>query len=86
MIRLGIFATGGGDGSVSIWDGFAKKRLRKYKNSHTSISTLAFNNAGTFLAVGISYMWDQGFKDPLPPTNIMIYQINDSEFKKKFNK
>lgn len=39
---LETFATGGGDGTVSIWDGFNKRRLVQYPQYPTSIASLAF--------------------------------------------
>jgi WD40 repeat protein len=39
---VGTFATGGGDGTVSVWDGVNKKRLVQYPQYPTSIASLAF--------------------------------------------
>ncbi|KAF8331289.1 WD40 repeat-like protein [Cantharellus anzutake] len=52
------FATGGSDGTVSIWDHSAKKRLRQYPSFGTGISSLAFSGDGKAMAIGVSYNWD----------------------------
>ncbi|EGO04069.1 hypothetical protein SERLA73DRAFT_130698 [Serpula lacrymans var. lacrymans S7.3] len=57
---LNTFASAGSDGSVSIWDHVSKKRLRQYPKYDAPIPSLAFNCDGTRLAVGVSYMWDDG--------------------------
>lgn len=59
----GTFASGGGDGVVSVWDGFNKKRLRQYPKYPTSIASLSFNSDGTMLAVASSYTFEEGEKE-----------------------
>ncbi|KAG5519249.1 hypothetical protein PMAC_002337 [Pneumocystis sp. 'macacae'] len=54
----GTFISGGGDGVVALWDGVAKKRLRQYPKYPASISSLAFNNDGKFMAIGTSYDYE----------------------------
>ena len=39
---VGSFASGGGDGTVSFWDGGNRKRLAQLPGFPTSISALAF--------------------------------------------
>ncbi|MBW0468243.1 hypothetical protein O181_007958 [Austropuccinia psidii MF-1] len=56
----GTFATGGGDGIVSMWDSAAKKRLRQLPKYPGSVSSLAFNSDGTRLAVGCSVLEEEG--------------------------
>lgn len=58
--RHGTFATGGGDGIVSIWDLAAKKRLRQYTKYPSSITSLSFNCDGTRLAVAGSIFLEEG--------------------------
>lgn len=52
--RHGTFATGGGDATVSLWDPFAKKRLRQFPKYSSPISALEFNCDGTKLAIAMS--------------------------------
>jgi WD40 repeat protein len=58
-IRFGTFATGGGDGIVSIWDSAAKKRLRQLPKYPGSITSLAFNSDGSKLAIGCSILEEE---------------------------
>ncbi|CAH7681490.1 WD40-repeat-containing domain protein [Phakopsora pachyrhizi] len=58
--ELGTFASGGGDGIVSIWDSKAKKRLRQLPAYPGSISSLDFNVDGTRLAIGVSVFEEEG--------------------------
>ncbi|PPQ70230.1 hypothetical protein CVT24_013088 [Panaeolus cyanescens] len=53
-------ASGGSDGVVSLWDHKIKKRLRQYPKLPGPVAALAFNGDGTKLAVGVSYIWDEG--------------------------
>lgn len=57
--RFGTFATGGGDGIVSIWDSAAKKRLRQLPKYPGTITSLAFNSDGTKLAIGCSILEEE---------------------------
>jgi len=54
------FASAGGDGTVSIWDHTAKKRLRQYPKYGLGVQDIAFNVDGTRLAVGVSHGWEHG--------------------------
>ena len=54
------FASAGSDGTVSIWDYKLKKRLRQYPKYHSAIPSVSFNCDGTKLAIGVSYVWDEG--------------------------
>jgi len=80
--KFGTFASGGGDGNVYIWDGFNKKRLRKFTKYPTTISSLSFNSEGNLLAVASSYTFEEGEKDH-PPDTIYIRSITDTEVKPK---
>ena len=62
MRSYGTFATGGGDGVVSIWDGKFKKRIHQCKGYPTSIAALAFNGGGTQVAIASSYTFEEGDK------------------------
>uniref|UniRef100_W5MNG7 Mitotic checkpoint protein BUB3 n=2 Tax=Lepisosteus oculatus TaxID=7918 RepID=W5MNG7_LEPOC len=76
------FATGGSDGFVNIWDPFNKKRLCQFHRYPTSISSLAFSNDGTTLAIASSYMHEQGDIEH-PEDAVYIRQVTDAETKPK---
>lgn len=82
----GTFATGGSDGGVCVWDGYAKKRLWRLNPFDTSISSLCFSSDGSQLAIGVSYTYDNGEKIPPPVTELAIRQITDSEVRPKGGK
>ncbi|KAJ1550345.1 mitotic spindle checkpoint protein Bub3 [Nowakowskiella sp. JEL0078] len=73
---FGTFVSGGGDGTVSIWDGVNKKRNKQYPKFPTSISSLAFSCDGKQLAIGSSYNYEEGEKDH-PPDSIFILNVGD---------
>jgi cell cycle arrest protein BUB3 len=54
------FASGGSDGTVSLWDHNAKKRLKQFTNYDSAITSLSFSASGQKLAIGVSYAWDEG--------------------------
>lgn len=78
----GTFASGGGDGLVSIWDGNNRKRLFQSQKYPTSISSVSFNHDGTKLAVASSYTFEEGEKDH-PRDAIYIRDLSDSDVRPK---
>lgn len=82
----GTFATGGSDGGVCVWDAYAKKRLWRLNPFDTAVSSLSFSADGTMLAIGVSYTFDQGDKNPMPANELVIRQITDSEVLPKSSK
>lgn len=77
------FATGGSDGHVNIWDGFNKKRLCQFHKYPSSISALAFSHDGTLLAIGSSYLFEQGPLENKPQDAIFVRRVTDQETKPK---
>lgn len=69
----GTFASGGGDGVVSLWDGAAKRRLRQYPRLPSSVSSLSFNKEGKYLAIAISSGFEDGKEEVPSPENTKIY-------------
>lgn len=57
------FASGGSDGTISVWDHTAKKRMKQYSHLPTEVSGLAFSQDGTKLAIACSYEQDNGIDD-----------------------
>ncbi|KAG8872530.1 methionyl-tRNA synthetase [Tulasnella sp. 331] len=54
------FASGGSDGTVSLWDHTAKKRLKQFTKYSSAVTALSFSPSGQKLAIGVSYAWDEG--------------------------
>jgi len=52
--------SGGSDGTVSLWDHTAKKRLKQYPKYASAVTSLSFSPSGEKLAIGVSYAWDEG--------------------------
>lgn len=80
--QAGTFATGGGDGAVSIWDGDHKKRIFQISAYPTSVASLAFSADGSSMAVAASYAYEQG-DQPHPPEAIYVRRMLESEVKPK---
>eukprot|EP01068_Selenidium_serpulae_P002348 Selendium_serpulae@DN2395_c0_g1_i1.p1 len=78
----GTFATGGGDGVVSVWDGYKMKRLWRLAPYSTSITSIAFTASGNQMAIAVSYDFSKNLKQTIP-TQIVIRQINDDDFRPK---
>lgn len=77
------FATGGSDGHVNVWDGFNKKRLCQFHKYPSSIAALSFSHDGSLLAIGSSYLFEQGEIDNVPPDAVFVRRVTDQETKPK---
>lgn len=75
----GTFATGGCDGVVSMWDGWAKKRLWRLGPYDTSISSLGFSDGGEKLAVAVSYTYEGGENRGASKPKLLVRQLNDAD-------
>ncbi len=75
-------STGGSDGFVNIWDSVNKKRLCQFHRYDSSITSLAFSNDGSMLAIGCSYS-DELDKppEPIPTPNIYVRYVDQRETK-----
>jgi cell cycle arrest protein BUB3 len=78
--KYGSFATGGGDGHVSVWDGVAKKRIYQYPCEATSISSIAFSPDDARMAVAVSYTFEDGERDTAPDA-VLIRTLLDAEIR-----
>jgi cell cycle arrest protein BUB3 len=81
----GTFASGGGDGTVALWDAEAKRRLKQYQKFPNSVAALAFSNDGKYLAVGVCPGFETGQEDYTGSgaTSILIRELGESEAKGK---
>ncbi|OAA48365.1 mitotic checkpoint protein BUB3 [Metarhizium rileyi] len=84
----GTFASGGGDGTVALWDAEAKRRLKQYQKFSNSVAALAFSNDGRYLAVGICPGFETGQEDytGAGATSILIRELGENEAKGKGTK
>ncbi|KAA0150659.1 hypothetical protein FNF27_02757 [Cafeteria roenbergensis] len=84
--RHGTFATGGGDGTVVLWDGGAKKRLGKPSAAFpTSVSALAFSHDSSLLAVAVSYAFEAGDIEH-PPDAVVVRRLDDADIRPRAKK
>mmetsp|Transcript_21661 Transcript_21661/g.51165 ORF Transcript_21661/g.51165 Transcript_21661/m.51165 type:complete len:427 (-) Transcript_21661:107-1387(-) len=85
-----VFATGGCDGTVVMWDAKLKKKLTSLPKFLTSISALAFSHDGdtggekdaTELAIASSYTYEEGDREH-PQDELYVRQILDGECEPK---
>lgn len=70
-----VFATGGSDGFVNIWDLKKKKKILQLHNYSSSIASLSYSPDGSKLAISASYMWENG--DPSTNHREAIYIRNN---------
>lgn len=81
----GTFASGGGDGTVALWDAEAKRRLKQYQKFPNSVAALAFSSDGRFLAIGTCPGFETGQEDysGAGQTAIIIRELGENEAKGK---
>ncbi|KAG6052922.1 hypothetical protein E4U17_005227 [Claviceps sp. LM77 group G4] len=81
----GTFASGGGDGTVALWDAEAKRRLKQYQKFPNSVAALAFSNDGKYLAIGVCPGFETGQKEysGAGATAILIRELGENEAKGK---
>ncbi|KFA65190.1 hypothetical protein S40285_01510 [Stachybotrys chlorohalonatus IBT 40285] len=81
----GTFASGGGDGTVALWDAEAKRRLKQYQKFPNNVAALAFSSDGKHLAVGVCPGFETGQEDynGAGQTAVIIREIGDTEAKGK---
>ncbi|KAG5981503.1 hypothetical protein E4U55_002880 [Claviceps digitariae] len=81
----GTFASGGGDGTVALWDAEAKRRLKQYQKFSNSVAALAFSNDGKYLAIGVCPGFETGQQDysGVGATSVLIRELGENEAKGK---
>ena len=85
----GTFASGGGDGTVALWDPTAKRRLKAYEPLGSSVAAMAFSCDGKFLAMGASPGFESGDEGEGPQegdVRVVIRQLGDREAASKGSK
>ncbi|KAH6632006.1 WD40-repeat-containing domain protein [Chaetomium tenue] len=81
----GTFASGGGDGTVALWDAEAKRRMRQYQKFPESVAALSFSGDGRFLAIAVCPGFETGMEDYSGEgrTKIFIRELGETEAKGK---
>ncbi|KJZ79225.1 hypothetical protein HIM_01376 [Hirsutella minnesotensis 3608] len=81
----GTFASGGGDGTVALWDAVAKRRLKQYQKFPNNVAALCFSNDGKYLAVGVCPGFENGQDDynGAGQTTVLVRELGDNEAKGK---
>lgn len=84
----GTLATGGGDGTVALWDPESKRRLRVYPKSEQSVASIAYSHDGRFIAIGTCPGFEAGQEDysGAGATSVIIRELGDGEAKGRANK
>lgn len=71
-----VFATGGGDGTVHLWDAQLKKRLVQFSKLETSCSALAFAPSNVnVLAIAQSYAFERGELAQHAPDQVLLCEF-----------
>jgi len=81
----GTFASGGGDGTVALWDAEAKRRLKQYQRFPNSVAALDFSGDGKYLAIGVCPGFQTGQEDytGAGQTSVFIRELGENEAKGK---
>ncbi|AEO66675.1 uncharacterized protein THITE_54770 [Thermothielavioides terrestris NRRL 8126] len=84
----GTFASGGGDGTVALWDAEAKRRMRQYQRFPDGVAALAFSADGRYLAIGVCPGFETGMEDYSGEgrTKLFIRELGETEAKGKGSK
>ncbi|KIH89360.1 cell cycle arrest protein BUB3 [Sporothrix brasiliensis 5110] len=86
--RYGTFASGGGDGTVALWDAEAKRRMKQYQKIPNSVWALSFSGNGRYLAMGVAPGFETGQEDysGAGKTQIIVRELSETEAKGKGGK
>ncbi|KAH9241995.1 hypothetical protein K456DRAFT_1757647 [Colletotrichum gloeosporioides 23] len=81
----GTFASGGGDGTVALWDAEAKRRMKQYQKFPDSVAALAFSKDGKYLAIGVCPGFETGMEDYSAEgkASVFVRELGDAEAKPK---
>ncbi|KAK3352960.1 WD40-repeat-containing domain protein [Lasiosphaeria hispida] len=84
----GTFASGGGDGTVALWDAEAKRRMRQYQKFPDSVAAVGFSSNGKYLAIGVCPGFETGMENYSGEgrTKLFIRELSETEAKGKGSK
>ncbi|KAH8879858.1 WD40 repeat-like protein [Thozetella sp. PMI_491] len=79
-----IFATGGADGEINIWDLASHNRVKRMPNLGI-VTAIEFSRDGSYLAYATGYDWSQGYsensKDKYPP-KLLLHRVTAKDIEK----
>ncbi|PNS18801.1 hypothetical protein CAC42_5340 [Sphaceloma murrayae] len=83
-VRTSVFASGGGDGTVILWDGDNKRRIRAFPAFASSVAAMAWGGDGKSAAIGTSPGFEDGTED-IDTSLIRVYirAVADTELRAK---
>lgn len=84
--KHGTFATGGCDGTVVFWDGWAKKKLSSLEPLPSSVASLAASPDGSQMAMASSYTFEEGEKTDRPRDEIYVQTLQEAHILPKQQK
>lgn len=80
--RYHTFLTAGGDGTMSTWDPWNKKRIKHLTGFRSGVCSVALNAEGDLMAMGVGYAYEQGERDH-EAEQVLVRRVEPSDFKPK---
>lgn len=83
--KFGTFASGGGDGTVALWDAEAKRRMRQYTSFPDSVAAVGFSCDGKYMAIGVCPGFETGMENYSGEgkTKVFLRELGETEAKGK---
>ncbi|GAM84477.1 hypothetical protein ANO11243_024730 [Dothideomycetidae sp. 11243] len=83
-VRTTNFASAGGDGAITIWDGVSKRRIRHYSGFAAAVVAVSWSPDGSTIAVATSPGFEDGTED-VDPALVRVYvkAVPEGEVKTK---
>ncbi|KAF2226927.1 WD40-repeat-containing domain protein [Elsinoe ampelina] len=83
-IKTNVFASAGGDGTVILWDGANKRRIRAFPGLESGVQAMAWAGDGTVAAIGTSPGFEDGTEEiDSKLVKVYIRAVSDSDLKSK---
>ncbi|PSK59438.1 hypothetical protein B9Z65_3762 [Elsinoe australis] len=83
-VKTSVFASAGGDGTVILWDGDNKRRIRAFPAFASSVAAVAWGGDGKVAAIGTSPGFEDGTEE-IDTSMIKVYirAVSEGELKAK---
>lgn len=82
----GTFATGGGDGVITVWDAQTKRRVKQYPRQASSVAALDFSPDSKYIAIGVSPGFEDGTEEGETDQSlvqVVVRELAENEVKAK---